>query len=99
MTANKALRLTAHGRLVVNSRSRAPFKLNVNTAERRTALRGCNCGDELPFLADTCLMPLQANDDPKQKYTASFSVIPASPQSAAAAGLNVFSDMRNCLGR
>ncbi len=28
-----------------------------------------------------------------------FSVIPASPQSAAAAGLNVFSDIRNCLGR
>ncbi len=27
------------------------------------------------------------------------SVIPASPQSAAAAGLNVFSDIRNCLGR
>ncbi len=28
-----------------------------------------------------------------------YSVIPASPQSAAAAGLNVFSDIRNCLGR
>lgn len=28
-----------------------------------------------------------------------YFVIPASPQSAAAAGLNVFSDIRNCLGR
>jgi len=28
-----------------------------------------------------------------------YSVIPASPPSAAAAGLNVFSDIRNCLGR
>ena len=28
-----------------------------------------------------------------------YSVIPASPQSAAAAGLTAFSDIRNCLGR
>ncbi len=28
-----------------------------------------------------------------------YSVIPASPQSAAAAGLNVFRDIRNCLGQ
>ncbi len=28
-----------------------------------------------------------------------YSVIPAAPQSAAAAGLNVFSEIRNCLGR
>jgi len=28
-----------------------------------------------------------------------YSVIPAAPQSAAAAGLNVFRDIRNCLGR
>ena len=28
-----------------------------------------------------------------------YSVIPAFPQSAAAAGLTVFSDIRNCLGR
>jgi hypothetical protein len=67
----------------------------------RTALWRCDIGDKLPLLASLRL----SESDPKQKYRASFaphlieySVIPASPQSAAAAGLNVFSDIQNCVG-
>ena len=55
--------------------SRAPVNSDVNPTGLRTALWRCDLGAELPLLADTCLMPLQANDDPKQKYTASFTLI------------------------
>jgi len=41
----------------------------VNATGLRTALRWCGLGAELRHLADTCLMPRQANHDPKRTYT------------------------------
>ena len=61
------------------------------------------------FMADLgAKLPLVADGRPRPKAEVlgvictdmiEYSVIPASPQSATAAGLTVFSDIRNCLGR
>ena len=38
-----------------------PLNRSVNATGLRTALRRCDLGAELQHLADTCLMPWQAN--------------------------------------
>lgn len=71
----------------------------VNTTGLRAALWRCSLGAEFPLLADGSPRPKAEVHGVICPDVIEYFVIPASPQSAAAAGLNVFSDIRNCLGR